>query len=253
MPSIALLGGTYTPGPFGLDRSQQAAVLAGALAVGSYLLGSIPTAFLLARRRLREGLRRLDDPTTVETASLRGVFAGTAWTTSDAVEAAVVVADIAKVLVAATIAWHLTRAVAPPIISNYAQSSFGFSGNQVLNNWQSAGQWCGLIAVVAHFAPPWLGFRGRGQGIAPALALGLIYDPIGFIAAAIAFFGVLAITGRRAVAAAGGMVAAVALAWWLWIFDGPRLWGSINGPEVGLWVVALCAALAARLLANRPA
>jgi fermentation-respiration switch protein FrsA (DUF1100 family) len=56
---------------------------------------------------------------------------------------------------------------------------------------------------------------------------------------------------RRALAAA--LVAAVAGVWLAWVTDTQLVWGVTNGPELGLWTVALAGVLAARNLGGRPA
>lgn len=215
------------------------AVVSGLCVVGAYLLGSVPFAYLLSRRRLRRDLRRVD---------LRGLLAGPP-TGHPGSEVAAAVLDTAKVLAAATAAWHLVEDASPGFDRNVLPevSAVGFLADQVLTAWQSIALWSGLAAVVAHLAPPWLAFRG-GQGQAPALGLAFVYCPMGFSAGVLAFFAALAVTRDAVAAVLVSLLAFVGYSWLAWVFDWRTSWGATNGPELALWATVLSGVVAARTL-----
>jgi len=215
---------------------QTVAWVAGLCVAAGYLLGSIPFAFLVSRRRLRRDLR----------SDLRSLLAGAA-TGSRRDDVVVNVLDVAKVLLAATLAWHLVRDASPGFDRRVLPefSAVGFLADQVLTSWQSTALWTGTAAVVGHLAPPWLGFRS-GAGQAPALALGFVYCPVGFASGVAAFFVLLAGMRRPAVAVLAGLAGFVGATWLAWIYDAPTSWGVTNGPELALWATVLAGILAAR-------
>ena len=222
---------------------------AGLAVVLAYLLGSIPLGYLVTRRRLRQDLRRLDEGASIEL-QLRSVLTGDAgdgWHLDDLVGVAL---DTAKVLLGATIAWHLVKRAAPGFDRTLLPkvSAVGFLADQVLTSWQSVGLWAGLAAVVGHLAPPWLGFR-TGQGQAPALALVLVYCPYGFSFAVLAFFLALAVLGDVPRAVLASLPGVMAFAWLAWIFDWRTSWGATNGPELTLWAAVVCGVIGARTIA----
>src|SRR3954469_10642429 len=97
------------------------AFAAGAGVVASAMLGAIPFGYLMTRRRLRRDIRRLDrDPGELEL-QLRALLAGPPAPAADpdsepatrTSDAAVAVLDTAKVLIGATLAWHLVLSLAP--------------------------------------------------------------------------------------------------------------------------------------------
>ena len=205
----------------------------------AYLLGSIPFGYLLSRRRLRRDLRGAD---------LRTLLAGRQSTgRPDDVVAAVL--DTAKVLLASSAAWHLVKDASPGFDRNVLPdvSAVGFLADQVLTSWQSIALWTGLAAVVAHLAPPWLGFRG-GQGQAPALGLAFVYCPIGFSAGVATFFAALLLLGDATRSVLVSLLGFVGYTWLAWVFDWRTSWGATNGPELALWATVLAAVVATRTL-----
>ncbi|MDP9071677.1 MAG: glycerol-3-phosphate acyltransferase [Actinomycetota bacterium] len=205
----------------------------------AYLVGSVPFGYLLSRRRLRRDLRRTD---------VRTLLAGRHSTgRPDDVVAAVL--DTAKVLLAATAAWHLVKDASPGFDRDVLPdvSAVGFLADQVLTSWQSIALWTGLAAVVAHLAPPWLGFRG-GQGQAPALGLAFVYCPTGFSAGVAAFFASLVVLGDLSRSVLVSLLAFMGYAWLAWVFDWRTSWGATNGPELALWATVLSGVVAARTL-----
>jgi glycerol-3-phosphate acyltransferase PlsY len=222
---------------------------AGFSVVLAYLLGSIPFGYLLTRRRLRHDLRRIDDGAPLDV-QLHSVLTGDAergWHVDDLTGA---VLDTAKVLLGATIAWHLVQRAAPGFDRSLLPqvSAVGFLADQVLTSWQSAALWAGLAAVVGHLASPWLGFR-TGQGQAPALALVFVYCPYGFSFAVLLFFIALAVLRDVPRAVLVSLPGVVAFAWLAWIYDWRTAWGATNGPELALWAAVLASVIGARTIA----
>lgn len=214
--------------------------MAGLCMLGSYLLGTIPFGYLITRRRFRRRLRSADVAT---------ILTGTSSSTRDELLSAIL--DTAKVLVAATVSWHLVKTAAPGFDRHFLPrvSAVGFLADQVLTSWQSMALWAGLAAVVGHLAPPWLGFRGR-QGQAPALGLVLAYCPFGFSVGVLTFVAFrlarLPVV-QSVVISVGGFVL---YAWLAWIFDWQTAWGAFNGPELALWATVLAGVIAADTIAR---
>jgi glycerol-3-phosphate acyltransferase PlsY len=227
------------------------AFIAGACVIGAYLLGSVPTAYLRSRRRIRRDLRRLDTRRGSLEMQLRLLLAGVAHDPDEpppGVDLVAAVLDTAKVLLAATVAWHVVARYSPGHghVRHVSLGAVAFTSNQVLLGQQSAGLWAGLAAVAGHLAPPWLRARS-GQGQAPVLALALVYCPVGFSVAVFGFFASLAALRRvpRAVIVSVGCF--VAYAWLAWAFDWRASWGVPNGPELTLWAAGVAAVVAARV------
>ena len=220
------------------------AIVAGLCAVGAYLFGSAPLGYLTGRRALRQRLQHLETDGRPLDEQLRTILTGSGTSPT------VAVLDAAKVLVAATITWHLVVAVSPGgTATTPNQSAIAFLSDQVLVSWQSAALWAGLAALVGHLAPVWLGFRGD-QGQAPGLALAIVYAPIGFVVGVVAFFVARAVLGQARFLAAvlASLGAFVGWCWIAWILDLQLAWGVPAGPELTLWASALGAILAARTI-----
>lgn len=228
----------------------------GLCVVLAYLLGSIPFGFLLHRQQLRRDLRRLDRPAGGLDLQLRALLAGgpgpdtpPSGLVTDVVAAAL---DTAKVLAAATIAWHVVHRIPPHHVDRTNFSAVAFVANQVLLGWQSVAIWAGLAGAVGHLGPVWLRFRG-GQGQAPVLALVVVYFPYGFVVGAAAFLLLLTFTRDVPRAALISLPAFVAFAWLAWIYDWRSGWGLPNGPELTLWAAVLAGVVAARTVSGRSA
>ncbi len=222
------------------------AIVAGLCVAGAYLLGAVPTGYLLGRRSLRRGLRRLESDGRPLDVQLRTILTGSGAGALPAVAAI----DTVKVLVAATVTWHLVVAVSPGgTATTPNQSAVAFLADQVLVSWQSAALWAGLAALVGHLAPVWLGFRSDA-GQAPGIGLAVVYAPIGFVVGVVAFFVVRALLGRHRLVAAVlvGLSAFVGWCWLAWIVDAQVAWGVPAGPEVTLWGGVLGGVLATRTL-----
>jgi len=139
-----------------------------------YLAGSVPFAFLLARRRGVD-LRRVGSGNVGAANVLRTGSVGQALTT--------VGLDAAKGAVAVLVADRLTAGPATPVAA-------------------------GLASIVGHVYPVWLRFRG-GKGVATAAGVFAVLMPAGVAVAGLVF--VVAIWMTRYVSV-GSMTAAVTLA-----------------------------------------
>ena len=222
----------------------------GLCVVAAYLLGSVPFGFLLHRQRLRRDLRRLDQPPDGLELQLRALLAGAGGAESDLfTDVAAAALDTAKVLLAATIAWHVVHRIPPHHVDRTNFSAVAFVANQVLLGWQSVALWAGLAGAVSHLAPVWLRFRG-GQGQAPVLALVVVYFPYGFVVGAATFMVALAFTRDVPRAALVSLPGFVAFAWLAWIYDWRSGWGLPNGPELALWAAVLAGVVAARTVSG---
>ena len=139
-----------------------------------YLLGSVPFAHLLARRRGID-LREVGSGNVGATNVLR---------TSGARQAVLVLClDAAKGAIAVLVAAALTTGPATPVAA-------------------------GLAAVIGHIYPPWLGFRG-GKGVATAVGVFAVLAPLALAIGCAAF--VLAVWVTRYISV-GSMAGAIALA-----------------------------------------
>jgi len=144
-----------------------------AVALG-YLVGSVPFAYVLARR-LGIDLRQVGSG---------NVGASNVLRTSGARQAVLVMfLDVAKGALAVVVAARLTTGPATPVAA-------------------------GLASVIGHIYPVWLGFRG-GKGVATAAGVFAVLAPVALGIAAAVF--VLAVWVTRYISV-GSMAGAIALA-----------------------------------------
>lgn len=142
-------------------------------AVLGYLIGSVPFAFLVARRRGID-LRRAGSGNIGATNVLR--------TTSAAYAVLAMSLDVTKGVLAVLAASAVTTSAVAPVVA-------------------------GLAAIVGHIYPPWLGFRG-GKGVATAAGAFALLAPLAVVSAASVFVIVVGLTRYVSV---GSLVAAPAL------------------------------------------
>ena len=155
--------------------------------VAAYLVGSIPFAQLLSKRRGVD-LRRVGSGNVGATNVLRTL----------GVRPAVVamMLDAVKGTVAVLVAQRLTTGVAAPVIA-------------------------GLASMLGHVYPIWLRFRG-GKGVATAAGAFAVLTPVA-AAVAVGMF-LLAVWITRFISV-GSMVAAITLAGWAIASDAPTVVG----------------------------
>jgi len=153
--------------------------------LAAYLMGSIPFAQLLSKRRGVD-LRRVGSGNVGATNVLRtlGVRPAVLATMLDAV----------KGTVAVLIAQRLTNGVVAPVLA-------------------------GLASMIGHVYPVWLRFRG-GKGVATAAGAFAVLAPVAAAVAAGVFLLTVAVTRFISV---GSMVAALTLAGWAIASDAPTI------------------------------
>lgn len=155
--------------------------------VAAYLMGSIPFAQLLSKRRGVD-LRRVGSGNVGATNVLRtlGVKPAVLAMTLDAV----------KGTVAVLVAQRLTNGAAAPVVA-------------------------GLASMIGHVYPVWLRFRG-GKGVATAAGAFAVLTPVAAAVAVGVFLLAVAITRFISV---GSMAAAITLASWAIASDAPTIVG----------------------------
>lgn len=149
----------------------------------AYLLGSIPTGYLLVRFFRHEDVRATGSGNIGATNVARSGGKGLGIAT--------LVLDALKGLIAVVIAQHMAQATGFP------------------NGYDLAAV-AGLIAVVGHVFPVWLGFRG-GKGVATALGAFLALSRASIDAALIALVVFAVIVGLTRYVSLGSIVAAIVL------------------------------------------
>ena len=150
------------PNPITWPWPALALALAAALVLASYLLGSIPTAWLLTRRRLGADIRQLGDGNVgaENAARLLGRQAGIS----------VAAVDVGKGLAAILLTRLLTAAVSGSDPGSSFPSMPALTGLPLL-----LALLTGIAAVLGHCWPVWLrGSGGRGAATAAGALLALI-------------------------------------------------------------------------------
>ena len=182
------------------DLSPKTKIMADLLAVvAAYLVGSIPFAQLLSKRRGID-LRRVGSGNVGATNVLRTL----------GVRPAVVamMLDAVKGTVAVLVAQRLTNGVAAPVMA-------------------------GLASMIGHVYPVWLRFRG-GKGVATAAGAFAVLTPVAVAAAMGVFLLTVALTRFISV---GSMAAALTLAGWAIASDAPTAVGI--GAAIGAALVII--------------
>ena len=153
--------------------------------LAAYLMGSIPFAQLLSKRRGID-LRRVGSGNVGASNVLRTLGVRPA--------VLAMMLDAVKGTVAVLIAQRLTNGVAAPVAA-------------------------GLASMIGHVYPVWLRFRG-GKGVATAAGAFAVLTPVAAVVAVGAFLLTVAVTRFISV---GSMVAALTLAAWAIASDAPRI------------------------------
>lgn len=153
--------------------------------LAAYLMGSIPFAQLLSKRRGVD-LRRVGSGNVGATNVLRTLGVRPA--------VLAMMLDAVKGTVAVLIAQRLTNGVAAPVAA-------------------------GLASMIGHVYPVWLRFRG-GKGVATAAGAFAVLTPVAAAVAVAAFLLTVAVTRFISV---GSMVAALTLAGWAIASDAPAI------------------------------
>jgi glycerol-3-phosphate acyltransferase PlsY len=164
-------------------------LLAGILLVAiAYLLGSVPTGYLLVRVFRHEDIRSVGSGNIGATNVLRsgGKGLGAATFLLDVLKGA------AAVAIAAWVAPQFATAVPPRDVVSLAA----------------------VVAVLGHMFPLWLGFHG-GKGVATGFGVFLVAAPWAALAAITVFFVVLLLTRYVSLASILGAGSFPILAWFL--------------------------------------
>jgi acyl phosphate:glycerol-3-phosphate acyltransferase len=167
--------------------------------LAAYLMGSIPFAQLLSKRRGID-LRRVGSGNVGASNVLRTLGVRPA--------VLAMMLDAVKGTVAVLIAQRLTNGVAAPVAA-------------------------GLASMIGHVYPVWLRFRG-GKGVATAAGAFAVLTPMAVAVAVGAFLLTVAVTRFISV---GSMVAALTLAGWAIASDAPSIVGV--GAAIGAALVLL--------------
>ena len=165
--------------------------------LAAYLMGSIPFAQLLSKRRGVD-LRRVGSGNVGATNVLRTLGVRPA--------VLAMMLDAVKGTVAVLIAQRLTNGVAAPVAA-------------------------GLASMIGHVYPVWLRFRG-GKGVATAAGAFAVLTPVAAAVAVGVFLLTVALTRFISV---GSMVAALTLAGWAIASDAPTIVGI--GAAIGAALV----------------
>jgi glycerol-3-phosphate acyltransferase PlsY len=161
--------------------------LAAALVVASYLLGSVPFGFLLARAR---GV------------DIRGTGSGNIGATN-------VSRSLGKKLGLVVLVLDALKGAVPIVAARWLELDQSVSPLVVTA--------CGLAAICGHCFPVWLRFRG-GKGVATSFGVFVAVDPV-IIGLCVALFAVLYALVR--IVSVGSLAAAVALPVLMWALDRP--------------------------------
>jgi acyl phosphate:glycerol-3-phosphate acyltransferase len=167
--------------------------------LAAYLMGSIPFAQLLSKRRGID-LRRVGSGNVGASNVLRTLGVRPA--------VLAMMLDAVKGTVAVLIAQRLTNGVAAPVAA-------------------------GLASMIGHVYPVWLRFRG-GKGVATAAGAFAVLTPVAAVVAVGAFLLTVAVTRFISV---GSMVAALTLAAWAIASDAPSIVGI--GAAIGAALVLI--------------
>lgn len=144
-----------------------------------FLLGSIPFAYVLARR---QGI------------DLRAVGSGNVGATN--------VLRVSSLRTALTV-----------LALDAAKGSAAVWAAQALTPTGPAPVYAGLAAVTGHMYPPWIGFRG-GKGMATAAGVFAVLAPAATLACLVVFAGILAVSRYVSLGSLGAIVALPVFAEW---------------------------------------
>lgn len=180
------------------------------VAVAAYLLGSIPSGFLLMRIFRKQDIRTIGSGNIGATNVLRSGARG--------LGAATFLLDMLKGCAAV---W-LGAALAPYLMA----------GSPV----RSAEALAALCAVLGHMFPVWLGFKG-GKGVATGFGVFLVAAPLAALSAISVFFVVLAISRYVSLASILGAASFPFFAWLLVKGDKPTFFLFVQAAVALLVIV----------------
>jgi acyl phosphate:glycerol-3-phosphate acyltransferase len=164
------------------------------LVLGAYLLGSIPSGYLLMRIFRKQDIRSIGSGNIGATNVLRSGAKG--------LGAATFIADMLKGCAAVWLGMLLAPQLAALAPARNVQAV------------------AALVAVIGHMFPVWLGFKG-GKGVATGFGVFLAISPWAALAAITVFAVVLAISRYVSLASILGAASFPAFAWFLIKGDKP--------------------------------
>lgn len=193
-------------------------MLPAALIVAAYLIGSIPFSYHVAR---------IASGTNIRHAGSRNVGAtNVARTAGRGAGALALILDLGKGYAAVAMARWIVMQPSWPFVT--------ISSNPL----DSREMWislAGLIAVLAHMFPVWLGFHG-GKGVATATGVFLALDPIVVAAAAIVF--AIVILSTRFVSLASIISAASVPLFFRFLAHNAPFWRIVSSILIAIAVIA---------------
>ena len=175
------------------------------IVVSAYLLGSIPTGYLLMRFFRKQDIRSLGSGNIGATNVLRSGAKG--------LGAATFALDVLKGALAVYVGAKLAPLGFPPIPPHNAEAL------------------AALCAVFGHIFPIWLGLRG-GKGVATAFGVFLVLAPWAAAGSLIVFVVVFALSRMVSLASILGTIAFPAFAW---AVSSAALAERLNQPQLEPW------------------
>jgi glycerol-3-phosphate acyltransferase PlsY len=158
------------------------------IVVVAYLLGSVPSGYVLVRIFLHEDIRQTGSGNIGATNVLRSGGKGLA--------AATFLMDMLKGCAAVGLGWLIGHLLAPGIAPDNIKAL------------------AALVAVLGHIFPVWLGFKG-GRGVSTGFGVFLVAAPWAALAAISVFIVVLALSRYVSLASILGAASFPLFAWWL--------------------------------------
>jgi glycerol-3-phosphate acyltransferase PlsY len=156
--------------------------------VVAYLLGSVPSGYVLVRIFRHQDIRQSGSGNIGATNVLRSGGKGLA--------AATFLMDMLKGCAAVELGWLIGHLLAPGIAPDNMKAL------------------AALVAVLGHIFPVWLDFKG-GKGVATGFGVFLVAAPWAALAAISVFFVVLALSRYVSLASILGAASFPLFAWWL--------------------------------------
>ena len=198
------------------------------IAIAAYLLGSIPTGYLLVRIFRKQDVRDLGSGNIGATNVLR--------TGGKGLGAATFALDCLKGCVAV---WLGTAIWATMVFAAYITPTMPLRDFQAL---------AALFCVLGHIFPVWLRFKG-GKGVATGFGVFLVAAPLAALAAITAFVLVFALTRYVSLASIISSAVFPVFAWFLASGDRPVFFVSVQA-IVALMIIAKHHTNITRLLAG---
>jgi glycerol-3-phosphate acyltransferase PlsY len=159
-----------------------------AIVAAAYLLGSIPTGYLLVRFFRKQDIRSVGSGNIGATNVIRSGAKG--------LGAATFLFDVLKGALAVLLGARMATIGFPPIPIHNAEAL------------------AAMCAVLGHMYPIWLGLRG-GKGVATAFGVFAVIAPLGALGSIVIFVGVFTLTRYVSLASIVGAAVFPALAWFL--------------------------------------